>query len=304
MTVEPVQARSPSKVAATTWQRTVAKPVSVAGFGYWSGNDITVEFRPAGPDTGICFVRRDLDPVQRIRAIISNRIDFPRRTTLGENGATVEMVEHVLASLAGLGISNCEVWVDALEMPGCDGSSLAFVEALDSVGTQEQGASLDQLVVTKTCRVQEGASWVEARPSPKSGMFVEATVDYGADTAIGRQEFASEVTPDLFRDELATARTFVLESEAQAMLSQGICQRVTCRDLLVFDDNGPIDNPLRFQNECARHKALDLVGDLALAGCQLNGRFVGFCSGHRLNAMLVECLLADFDADRSQRGSS
>ncbi len=112
------------------YQNTIAEPVSVEGFGYWSGLDVRVEFRPAEPHTGIVFVRTDLPRLCRIPAQVTNRIEIPRRTSLRAHGFTVEMVEHVMASLAGLQIDNCEIWVNRAEMPGCDGSSRPFVDAL------------------------------------------------------------------------------------------------------------------------------------------------------------------------------
>src|ERR1700677_4832943 len=121
-------------------QRTILAPVVVKGFGLWSGRDVCLEFRPAPADTGIVFVRRDLPSQPRIAALVPNRVETPRRTTLSSGGGSVEMVEHVLAALAGMRIDNCEVWVDQAEMPGCDGSSQPFVVALESVGTQEQEA--------------------------------------------------------------------------------------------------------------------------------------------------------------------
>ena len=267
------------------------------GFGYWSGQDVRLEFRPAPPDTGVVFVRADVSPVRRIPGRVPYRIEVPRRTSLRDGGVRVDMVEHILASLAGLQIDNCEVWTDNPEMPGCDGSSLPFVAALDAAGVVPQDAVRRQVTVGRTLRVGDARSWVEARPARKPGMTVECHIDYGPTGPIQRQSLALGVTPETFRGELSAARTFILEEEANWLRSQGLGARVTCRDLLVFDDRGPIDNPLRFPNECVRHKTLDMVGDLALAGCDLAGHFVAHCSGHRLNAELVALLLAESARD-------
>jgi UDP-3-O-acyl-N-acetylglucosamine deacetylase len=118
-------------------------------------------------------------------------------------------------------------------------------------------------------------------------------LDYGNESPIGRQTIQMALSPEEFCRELAPARTFILQQEAEWLRQQGLGQRVTCNDLLVFDDAGPIDNPLRFEDECVRHKTLDLVGDLALAGCDIHGHLVAFRSGHRLNAELVRALLAE-----------
>jgi UDP-3-O-acyl N-acetylglucosamine deacetylase len=282
-------------------QRTITRAVSVEGFGYWSGRDVRVEFRPAPCDTGIVFVRTDLRPWQQVAALVGHRFEVPRRTSLRCGAARVDMVEHILAALSGLNIDNCEVWVDSPEMPGCDGSSLPFVAALDDAGIRHQEAPREVLPVRRTLRVGDDQCWVEARPSPSGQKTLECRIDYGLGTVIGRQSFAVTVTPDAFRRELAPARTFILEEEAEWLRRQGLGARVTCRDLLVFGPQGPIENALRFPDECVRHKTLDLVGDLTLAGCDLVGHFVAHCSGHRLNAELVSCLLAESQAARPLR---
>lgn len=267
------------------------------GFGYWSGQDVRVEFRPAPPDSGIVFVRTDAGAARRIPAQVQYRVEVPRRTSLRDGHTRVDMVEHILAALAGLQIDNCEVWADSAEMPGCDGSSLPFVAALDAAGLTRQPACRRQLSVRRTLRVGDGRCWVEAQPAPRPGLTVECHIDFGASGPIQRQSLALAVTPQTFREELTAARTFILEEEAAWMRSQGLGARVTCRDLLVFGEHGPIDNPLRFPDECVRHKMLDLIGDLALAGCDLSGHVVAHCSSHRLNAELVGRLLAEAARD-------
>ena len=274
-------------------QRSVAQPVQVQGFGYWSGRDVRVQFRPAPADSGVVFVRSDLNPLRRVPALVAHRIETPRRTTLASGGTTVEMVEHITAALAGLHIDNCEVWVDSAEMPGCDGSSQEFVDALLSAGIVEQKALRPQLVITELTRVGNEESWVEARPGNRPGLFVKYRLDYPNFPPIGRQTLEIAVTPDSFCSELARARTFLLKQEADWLRQRGLGVRVTSRDVLVFDENGPVDNELRFDDECVRHKTLDLIGDLALAGCDFIGQFVAYRSGHRLNAELVKALLSE-----------
>lgn len=276
-------------------QQTLLQPAVVEGFGYWSGIDARVEFRPAPPDTGVVFVRCDLTRPVRIRAAVANRVETPRRTTLRSGGASVEMVEHIMAALGGLGIDNCEVWVDATEMPGLDGSSLPFVEALAEAGVVEQNAVRPTLFVREVTRLGTAENWVEARPSTSGGLSLKFHLDYGSSNAIGRQTFSLPITPDSFRRELAPSRTFMLKAEADWLLAQGLGQRATLKDLLIFGADGPIDNELRFRDECVRHKALDLVGDLALAGCDLVAHIVAYRSGHRLNAELVRTLLTEGD---------
>jgi UDP-3-O-[3-hydroxymyristoyl] N-acetylglucosamine deacetylase len=272
-------------------QRTVRKPVAVEGFGYFSGRDIRVEFRPAPAGSGVTFVRGDLSPASRVPVSPLIRLDVPRRTSLEWGGARVDMVEHVLAALAGLGIDNCDVWVNAPEMPGCDGSALAFVEALDSVGTVDQIAPVRQLRVTRRVRVGDERNWIEAGPSRAGGLSVSFNLDYRDHPAIGRQTIRLNVHPATFRTELAPCRTFLEEEAAQAMIAQGLGKRVTTQNLLIYGKEGPIENTLRFDNECVRHKVLDVVGDLALTGCEVVADVVAYRSGHRLHAELAKQLM-------------
>lgn len=263
-----------------------------------------LEFQPAPADTGIVFVRKDLNPAVRIPATVNHRIESPRRTILAAQGVQVEMVEHAMAALAGLQIDNAEVQLDSPEVPGFDGSSLQFVTALQSAGIEQQTAIRPCLHVTDITRVGDDESWIEARPTRGDGMRVKYRLDYGNDTVIGRQTLETKITAEIFATELAPARTFILRQEAEWLRQQGLAQRVTPKDVLVFDDTCVIDNELRFEDECVRHKVLDLVGDLALAGCDLVGQFVANRSGHRLNANMVQALLAECQMIDSRRASA
>ncbi|MBL8825661.1 MAG: UDP-3-O-[3-hydroxymyristoyl] N-acetylglucosamine deacetylase [Planctomycetaceae bacterium] len=278
---------------STRQQRTIAQPVRVSGFGYWSGVDVNVEFRPAEANTGVVFVRHNGPRPISIPATVNNRVETPRRTVLRAAGSSVEMIEHIMAALSGLQIDNCEIWVDAAEMPGMDGSAQPFVEALLKAGVVTQDLPRPILVVREVTRLGNAESWIEARPVASMGMSVKFHLDYGSDNAIGRQTLTLAVTPDSFRRELAASRTFMLKSEADWLVAQGLGQRTTLQDLLVFDAHGPIENELRFRDECVRHKTLDLLGDLALAQCDFVGHFIAYRSGHRLNADLVRTLMIE-----------
>jgi UDP-3-O-acyl N-acetylglucosamine deacetylase len=275
-------------------QRTIRRPVAVLGFGYHTGQDVRVEFRPAPVGAGITFVREDVGLDARVAAHCDNRIEVPRRTCLEVDGVRIEMVEHILAALAGLQVDNCEIRVDRSEMPGCDGSAMAFVAAIESVGTVEQGAEVNRLEITEHVSVSHGDMIIEAFPSPNDSYSVEYTVDYPQDPVIGYQVATVEMTPEIFREEIAPCRTFVLQREADEMLQAGLGKRVGSHDLLIFGDHGPVNNRLRFDNECARHKALDVIGDLALTGCEIVGHVVAYRSGHRLNAAFAQELLRRF----------
>jgi UDP-3-O-[3-hydroxymyristoyl] N-acetylglucosamine deacetylase len=266
----------------------------VNGFGFWSGRDVTLEFRSAAANTGVVFVRHDLQPSVSIPAVVRYRVESPRRTTLSHCGVQVEMVEHVLAALSGLQVDNCEIWTDAAEMPGLDGSSWPFVEALQSAGVVTQSVARRYLIVHEVTRVGDDQSWIEARPTRSPATSLQYRLDYGSEHAIGRETMGITLTPNRFVRELAPARTFITWDEAEWLRQQGLAQRVTPHEVLVFGEQGLIDGSLRFENECAAHKVLDMVGDLALAGCDLIGQFVAHRSGHRLNAALVQALLTEF----------
>ncbi|MEZ6069780.1 MAG: UDP-3-O-acyl-N-acetylglucosamine deacetylase [Pirellulales bacterium] len=209
---------------------------------------------------------------------------------LSRNGASVEMVEHIVAAAAGLRIDNCRVFVDAAEMPGFDGSCQQMVQALDEAGSVTQEAVRPRLLVPRTVRVEMDGCWIEARPPASNTMTVEYQLDYGRQSPIPPQSFRVEVTPSLFRRELAASRTFLLASEAEALRRQGLGNHVGYRDLLVFDESGPIKNSLRWHDECARHKALDMVGDLARPGATCPGTSSPRGAGHRLNSRIVRAV--------------
>ncbi|HLA85308.1 MAG TPA: UDP-3-O-acyl-N-acetylglucosamine deacetylase [Thermoguttaceae bacterium] len=276
-------------------QRTIASAVTVEGVGYWSGRDVCVEFRPADENAGVVFVRRDLPGLPRVPARVALRTDTPLRSSLEFSGVRVEMVEHIMAVLGGLQIDNCEVWVDQPEMPGCDGSSLAFIEAIEQTGVVTQPALRRCLFVSELIRASRDDAWVELRPSSDDGLWLDYTLDYGPGP-IGRQRLRLKLTPETFRRELAPSRTFLLEAEAKRLQSLGLGARAGFGDLLVFGPDGPIDNTLRFEDECVRHKVLDLVGDLALAECDLAGSVIASRSGHHLNARVLQTFLTKSQA--------
>ena len=194
--------------------------MTVSGIGYWSGQDITVELRPAATDVGLVFVRDDLPVPRRIHAVTTHRVVTPRRTTLTENGAAVEMVEHVLAALFGLRVDNCEIHVSHQEMPAFDGSSKSLVKALLAVGMVEQPAARRQYFLDRVLRIGDEDAWIEARPARTQGLTIRYELDYGPGP-IGRQEFELSIQPETFARELAPARTFLLQAEAEALTGPG-----------------------------------------------------------------------------------
>jgi UDP-3-O-[3-hydroxymyristoyl] N-acetylglucosamine deacetylase/3-hydroxyacyl-[acyl-carrier-protein] dehydratase len=201
------------------------------------------------------------------------------------------MVEHVLAAVSGLQVDNCLIEIDAAETPGCDGSSLAFVEAIQEAGIVAQDRARESLAVDRPISVRDGLSTLTALPSDGEKLTLAYNLDYGRHTPIGSQSFYLDISPESFREDLAPCRTFLMAAEAEALRQAGIGSRTTPADLLIFGPEGPIDNTLRFPEECARHKMLDMLGDLALLGKDLAGHVVAYRSGHQHNAELVRKLL-------------
>lgn len=282
-------------------QQTIRRAVTVAGKGYWSGRPCRVEFLPAAANAGIAFLRSVGGVPVRIPVAVESRVDATARTNLAVAGVQVQMVEHAVSALAGLGIDCCLVRVTAEELPGLDGSAQGFVAALDDAGIERLGAPVAPIVVREPCRIGDGDAWIEALPPVHPGLSVEYELDYGPGP-IGRQGLAIRVTPEAYRTELARARTFITEPEAQRLRAAGLAAEVTTRDLVVFGADGPIENPLRWPDECVRHKVLDLVGDLALAGRPVHAHVRASRSGHRLNAMLAERLRTLADGPRIVAG--
>jgi UDP-3-O-[3-hydroxymyristoyl] N-acetylglucosamine deacetylase / 3-hydroxyacyl-[acyl-carrier-protein] dehydratase len=283
-------------------QKTIAREAVVRGVGYLTGADINVRFRPAESNAGVTFIRADLPGRPRIPAHISRVVPRQRRTALQQGEAVVELVEHVMAALSGLRIDNCEIEIDAPEIPGCDGSSLAFVEALGEAGVVEQDKPRETLAIDRPVTVRDGKATLSAHPGEGDQLVLTYSLDYGPGTSIGAQSRFVEISPDSFRHELATSRTFLLESEAKALREAGIGRRTSEADLLVFGPNGPINNELRFPDEPVRHKILDMVGDLALLGKDLAGHVVAHRSGHQLNAELVREIVRQIDSPRGPAG--
>lgn len=284
-------------------QRTIGRPAEVTGTGFLTGATVRLRFLPAPPHTGIVFQRSDLRPMPRIVAHIDNVTGTDRRTTLGSPPAQVGLVEHVLAALSGLRIDNCVVDVNAPEPPGLDGSSCSFVEALTQADIHVQPARRPVWIIDHSVVISQGNATLaihpieplgEASDSPWSNdLVVSYFLDYGLTSPIVRQVWTGPITPAVFSRELCSCRTFLLEAEAHVLRQQGLGSRTTTADLLVFGPRGPIDNRLRFANEPARHKALDIVGDLSLLGIDLVGHVTAVRSGHPHNAALVRALQSE-----------
>lgn len=272
-------------------QRTLARPAVVRGVGFLTGKSVRLGFQPAPPNTGVAFVRTDLRPAQRLPARVELVTGTQRRTTLGQPPVHVMLVEHVLAALAGLRIDNCIIEIDGCEPPGLDGSAQAFAEALLAAGIQLQHARRAIYTTDETVLASAGGATLALHPCESDELRITYFLNYGEMGPIGRQCHTVTLTPESFLNELAACRTFLLETEARALHQQGIGLRTSAADLIVLGPRGPINNRLRYANEMARHKVLDIVGDLSLLGHDLRGHVVAYRSGHPLNVELA-CTLA------------
>ena len=271
-------------------QQTIARPAEVQGTGYVTGKHVRLRFRPAPASTGVVFVRTDLGSQACISARVDNVTGTDRRTTLGRAPVQVGLVEHVLAALSGLRIDNCFVELDAPEPPGMDGSAQPFVRALRQAGTVMLSERRPIWTVTQPVTYRARGATITLHPLEAPELRISYLLDYGAESPIPWQIATQTITPGSFASEVATSRTFVTEDEAIALRNQGLGSRTVVTDLLVFGRQGPIDNPQRFGNEPARHKILDILGDLSLIGCDLRGHIVAYRSGHPHNVELVRLL--------------
>jgi UDP-3-O-acyl N-acetylglucosamine deacetylase len=273
------------------YQRTLARPAEIVGIGFLTGANVRLRFQPAPPSTGVVFIRSDLRPNVRIPARVDHVTGTERRTTLGHPPAQVALVEHVLAALAGLRIDNCLVDLNAPEPPGLDGSARRFVEVLHNAGCKLQAARRPVYTVPSSIVVSHQGATLAIHPAgPSEDLRVSYILNYGKNSSIAPQISTQMVTPEGFANNLASCRTFLLDSEAAELRRHGLGPRTTAADLLVFGPRGPVDNTLRYGNEPARHKVLDILGDLSLFGHDLRGHVVGYRSGHPLNVELVRTL--------------
>ena len=272
-------------------QQTVGRPADISGVGYLTGADVALRFLPAPVNSGIVFVRSDLGPEARIPVHVEHVTGTQRRTTLGKAPLTVSLVEHVLAALAGLHIDNCIIELNAPEPPGLDGSAQGFVQVLRQAGTRLQAGRQPICSATSSIVMRHEGATLALHPPEADELRISYLLDYGPHSPIKRQVHTQTITPQNFANELSSCRTFLLEAEALELQRQGLGARTQVTDLVVFGPRGPINNKLRFADEPARHKVLDLIGDLALLGYDLVGHVVAYRSGHPLNVELVRTLL-------------
>lgn len=279
------------------FQTTIAAPVSLTGIGVHSGSSVTISFQPAEAGTGIVFNRLLPDGSSTEHKAVSSQVgNTDLCTVLGfDPRHSVATIEHVMAAIYAYGIDNLVIDVEGAEMPIMDGSSEAFIDAFDQVGVVNLGVKRRYIRVIKPVRVESGGSWSEFRPY--DGTRFEVEIDF-ATPLIGRQSWKGDLTPVSFRKELSRARTFGFMRDVERLWAAGFALGSSLENSVVISDDDQVINieGLRYTDEFVRHKTLDAVGDLALAGAQFIGCYRSYRGGHKMNSNALKALLSNRDA--------
>lgn len=275
----------------TGMQTTLRRSIGVSGIGVHTGSAVTLTLHPAEADTGVCFHRIIGDHVREIPADYRHVDATELCTSIGVGGASVTTIEHLMAALSALAIDNVIVEIDGPEVPVMDGSAGRFVDAIDQVGVAVLAAPRRYIRVLKPIRVEIGEGFGEFRPY--EGTRLEVEIDFAV-PPVGRQTYVSDIGGERFRSEIARARTFGFLADVEGLWARGFALGASLDNAIVIADDR-ILNPegLRFADEFVRHKALDAIGDIALAGAPILGCYRSFKGGHRLNIAAVAALLAD-----------
>ena len=258
-------------------QRTTSEEAVFSGIGLHTGNLTTVRFKPAPPDSGITFYRTDIEGTPAIKADIDHVVDVLRGTTIGDNGVKVHSVEHVLGAVAGLGIDNLNIELDANETPVGDGSALPFMSVLKRAGIVEQDSERKYIKVEEPVYYRHGDVTLTVLPADELRVTMTIAYDH---VAIGTQYASFTITPETFEKEIASARTFCFLREVKMLQDQGLIKGGSLESAIVIGDDGILNQDLRYPDEFVRHKVLDLLGDIYLLGRPLKGHIIGVKSGH------------------------
>lgn len=278
-------------------QRTIGKAVTISGISLHLGAESRLTFKPAPPDSGLVFIRTDRADSPRIRADTASTVGgVIRRTSVGSAEVMIHTVEHVMAALAGLQINNVIMESNAPEPPAVDGSALPFVEILKEAGIVEQNAPRRELILTETLSVSDGDAELVISPDENCKITYTFELD-GAASLV--QLVSLEFNEDTFVNEIAPARTFCFRSEVAALKAQGLGKGGSSDNVVIInDDDGTSDHPPRLDNEMARHKILDIIGDMYLLGSIPKCRIIGIKSGHDLNTQLVQKIAESYQRGR------
>lgn len=269
-------------------QKTILKEASLEGIGLHTANKVKITFKPAEVDSGISFIRTDLSwrPVIKVSSLcLLPQSRSPRRTSLGVDSVEVQTIEHLMAALAGLGIDNLYIETNNNEMPGLDGSSINFLEALNKAGIKEQDKPKNYYSIKEPIFIEEEGAAIMAVPSQEFKISYTLSYDH---PMLKAQFLEVKLNSEVFTKEIASARTFCLADESTELQQQGMGQGASYENTLVVGKGGVIKNKLRYEDEFIRHKILDLIGDLFILGQPLKCHIIAVKSGHSLNLKLVK----------------
>jgi len=277
-------------------RQTLAAPVVCAGVGLHTGERVRLVFQPATAGTGVVFVRSDITGQDnRIEARADAVVGVRLGTTIANaDGVSVATVEHLMAALAGIGVDDVLIDIDGPELPVMDGSSAPFVQLIHKVGLKSQAMPRRAIQVLKPVTVETEGRRASFLPALKPMIEVEISFEH---QAVGRQSCIFDVTPDIFAEDIASARTFGFQKDFDTLLAAGLARGGSMDNAIVLDETGVV-NPegLRFDDEFVRHKALDALGDLYLAGAPIIGRYSANRPGHSINNEALRALLSDTSA--------
>jgi UDP-3-O-[3-hydroxymyristoyl] N-acetylglucosamine deacetylase len=289
-----VPSADPAAADETGRQHTLKTAIHCSGTGLHSGAKIAMTLIPAGPDTGIRFRRSDLPGTPEIAASWRNAVETPLCTTMAAGSVKVATVEHLMSALAASGIDNAVVELDGPEVPIMDGSAAPFVFLVECAGTLEQPAARQAIRVLKTVTIADGARRVTLSPAARFG--IDFDIDFDSEV-VARQTWSGGITRQRFKSDLARARTFGFLQEVDHLRRNGLAQGGSLDNAVVIDGDGVMnEGGLRFADEFVRHKVLDVIGDLYLAGGPIVGHFQGVRSGHAMNLQALKALFADREA--------
>ncbi len=283
-------------------QKTISRIVEYSGIGLFTGEEVKLRFKPAPANTGINFKRTDIASQPKVSANVETLSGSKRLISLGEKGAGVKSIEHLMAALAGLGIDNIEIEINGNEVPAGDGSSLLFMQLLKGTGIKTLEEPKNIFCLQEELKVSDGEASILALPYDK-GLSLSYILDFNG-SFLNRQCFEIEMTENNFSTEIAPARTFGLSTIIEEYKKLGWGKGVTDENSLILHEDGTITKPLsmspaklRFPNECVRHKILDIIGDLYLTNLTLHARIVATKSGHYLNTCMAEKI---FESSKKQ----
>jgi UDP-3-O-[3-hydroxymyristoyl] N-acetylglucosamine deacetylase len=272
------------------FERTIRSEISFSGIGLHSGAPVQMRLIPAAAGSGIVFRRTDLDNFE-IPATGRNVAKVSYATSLMRQGVLISTTEHLLSALIGYGVDNVIVEIDNLELPILDGSALAYVQAFQQTGLKQQRRRREYIRILKEVEVREGTKFIGVYPG--SGYQIDYMIDFPA--PIGRSTFTGDLAAGAYADLIAPARTFGFKEDEAMLRDMGLI-RGASGDCAIIVAGGQVPGPLRFPDEFVRHKVLDLIGDLALAGRRIQGRVVAERAGHAMHTALVQRLLRDRSA--------